>query len=115
MQNRIYKYFFTEFLGYFAVVLFAVTAIIWTIQAVNFLDLVTDDGHAFKIYLFYSFLTVPKVVTKLIPFTFLIALIITVLKFEKDNELIILWTSGLNKINIVYQVNLSICKHKFFV
>tara|TARA_Y100000590_G_scaffold393229_1_gene471308 strand:+ start:1324 stop:2451 length:1128 start_codon:yes stop_codon:yes gene_type:complete len=101
MKNRIYKYFFNEFFHYFLVVLFALTAIIWTIQAVNFLDLVTDDGHAFRIYLFYSFLTIPKVITKLLPFTFLVAAILTILKFERDNELIVLWTSGLNKIHIV--------------
>ena len=101
MKNRVYKYFFYEFIRYFTVILFALTAIIWTLQAVNFLDLVTQDGHAFKIYLFYSFLTVPKVFTKLIPFTFLLASVLTIIKFEKDNELIILWTSGLNKIHIV--------------
>jgi len=39
--------------------------------------------------------------TKLIPFTFLVASILTILKLEKDNELIVLWTSGLNKIHIV--------------
>jgi len=101
MKNRVYKYIFSEFIRYFMVVIFAVTAIIWTIQAVNFLDLVTEDGHAFLIYLYYSFLTLPKIITKLIPFTFLIASMLTILKLEKDNELIILWTSGLNKINIV--------------
>ena len=101
MKNKIYKYFFHEFISYFVVILFAFTAIIWTIQAVNFLDLVTDDGHGFRIYLLYSLLTLPKVLTKLIPFTFLIASILTILKLEKDNELILLWTSGLNKIHIV--------------
>jgi len=101
MKNRIYKYFFYEFIRYFVVVLFALTAIIWTIQAVNFLDLVTDDGHAFRVYLLFTSLTLPKILTKLIPFSFLIASILTILKLEKDNELIILWTSGLNKIHIV--------------
>jgi len=101
MKKTIYKYFFNEFIRYFVVVVFALASIIWTIQAVNFLDLVTDDGHAFKIYLLYSFLSIPKVLTKLIPFSFLVASLLTILKFEKDNELIILWTSGLNKIHIV--------------
>jgi len=101
MKNRIYTYIFHEFIRYFVVVLFAFTAIIWTIQAINFLDLVTDDGHAFRIYLMYSFLTITKVLTKLIPFSFLIASILTILKLDKDNELILLWTSGLNKIHIV--------------
>ena len=101
MKNRIYKYIFHEFIRNFIVILFAFAAVIWTIQAVNFLDLVTDDGHAFRIYLLYSFLTISKVVTKLIPFSFLIASVITILKLEKDNELIVLWASGLNKIHIV--------------
>ena len=111
MRNRIYKYYFHEFISYFAVILFASTAVIWTIQAVNFLDLVTEDGHAFKIYLFYSFLTITKILTKLIPFSFLIASILTILKFEKDNELIVFWTSGLNKIyivNLVFRISLLI-------
>ena len=111
MKNRIYKYFFYELFSYFSVVLFALAAIIWTIQAVNFLDLVTDDGHAFGIYFYYSILTIPKILTKLIPFSFLISLIITILKMEKDNELIILWTSGLNKIyivNLVFKISLVV-------
>ena len=116
MKNRIYKYFFYELIRYFAVVLFALTAIIWTIQAVNFLDLVTDDGHAFKIYIFYSILTLPKIITKLIPLSFLLASLLTILKLEKDNELIILWTSGLNKINIVnlvFRISLLIMFFQF--
>ncbi len=111
MENRIYKYFFNEFIHYFIVILFAFASIIWTIQAVNFLDLVIDDGHAFKIYLFYSILTIPKVLTKLIPFTFLVAAILTILKMEKDNELILLWTSGLNKmhiVNLIFRISLLI-------
>ena len=80
MKKTIYNYYLYEFLRYFTVVLFAFVAVIWTIQAVNFLDLVTEDGHAFKIYLLFSSLTIPKIFTKLIPFTFLIASILTILK-----------------------------------
>ena len=118
MKNRIYKYFFYEFIRYFVVVLFALTAIIWTIQAVNYLDLVTDDGHSFKIYLFYSSLTIPKIITKLIPFSFLLASMLTILKLDKDNELIVLWSSGLNKIhivNLVFRISLLIMLVQFFM
>ena len=111
MKKTIYKYIFHEFIRYFSVVLFALVAIIWTVQAVNFLDLVTNDGHAFKIYLLYSSLTIPKIFTKLIPFSFLIASMLTISKMEKDNELIILWTSGLNKIhivNLIFRISLII-------
>ena len=63
MKNTIYKYFFIEFIRNFTIILFAFTAVIWTIQAVNFLDLVTDDGHAFRVYLVYSFLIITKMYT----------------------------------------------------
>ena len=111
MENTIYKYFFHEFLRYFAITIFALAVIVWTIQSVNFLDLVTEDGHSFSIYFTYSFLTLSKILTKLIPFCFLLAIILTIVKLEKDNELIILWTSGLNKIyivNLIFRISLII-------
>mgnify|MGYP001414164115 CR=1 FL=1 len=101
MKNTIYKYFFYEFLRYFSITLFAFSVIVWTVQSVNFLDLVTEDGHAFLTYFKYSSLTLSKVFTKIIPFCFMISLVLTISKLEKDNEMIVLWTSGLNKINIV--------------
>ena len=101
MKNTIYRYFFNEFFRYFAITLFALALIVWAVQSVNYLDLVTEDGHAFTTYFTYSFLTLSKIFTKLIPFTFLIATVLTIIKFEKDNELITMWTSGLNKIYIV--------------
>ena len=104
MKKTIYKYFFYEFVIYFTVTLFALAAVVWTVQAVNYLDLVTEDGHAFITYFYYSLLTLSKVLTKLIPFCFLTAIILTIIKFERDNELIVLWTSGLNKIHIVHLI-----------
>ena len=101
MKKTIYKYFFYEFLRYFIITLFALAVVVWTIQAVNYLDLITNDGHAFTIYFLYSFLSLSKVLTKLFPFCFLIASVMTILKFEKDNELMVFWMSGLNKIHIV--------------
>ena len=118
MKNRVYTYFFYEFFRYFTVILFALKAIICTIQAVNYLDLITDDGHAFAIYFAYSFLSLSKVLTKLIPFSFLISLIITILKIEKDNELIVLWTSGLNKIyivNLIFKISLLVMLLQLFM
>ena len=101
MNKTIYKYLFYEFLRYFIATLFALAAIVWTVQAVNFLDLITEDGHAFGVYFLYSFLVLSKVLTKLIPFCFLLATVLTIIKLDKDNELIALWTSGLNKIHVV--------------
>ena len=101
MKNTINKYIFYEFLRYFLVSIFALTLIVWTIQSVNFLDLVIEDGHGFRTYFIFSLFSLSKVLTKLIPFCFMLALILTITKLEKDNETIIMWTAGLNKIHIV--------------
>ena len=100
MKKTIYRYFFYEFLRYFTITLFALAVIVWSIQAVNYLDLVSEDGHAFTIYFSYSFLALSKVITKLMPFCFLVAAVLTISKLERDNELMVLWTSGLNKIHV---------------
>jgi len=111
MKNTIYKYFFHEFLRYFSITLFALAIMVWTVQSVNFLDLVTEDGHALTTYFTYSILTLSKILTKLIPFCFLVSIVLTILKLEKDNELIACWTSGLNKIrivNLIFRISLII-------
>ena len=101
LSNKIYKHFFLELSKYFFITLFTFTAIVWTVQAVNFLDLVVEDGHALSVYLGYSLLNIPKILTKFIPLSFLISLVLAIIKFENENEFIILWTAGLNKIKVV--------------
>ena len=118
MKNTIYKYIFYEFLRYFSVALFVLAIITWTIQSVNFLDLVTEEGHAFQTYFTYSMFTLSKVLTKLIPFCFMLALILTLTKLEKDNETIIMWTAGLNKIyivNLIFRISIIIMLLQLFL
>ena len=101
MRNTIYRYFFKEFISLFTLILISTCVIVWIVQAVNYLDFVTEDGHAFSVYFIYSILNIPKVIGRLIPLVFLISLLTTILQFEKNNELIVFWTSGLNKIRLV--------------
>jgi len=101
MRNTIYRYFFVEFISLFTLILISTCVIVWIVQAVNYLDFVTEDGHAFSVYFTYSILNIPKVISRLIPLVFLISLLTTILQFEKNNELLVFWTSGLNKIRLV--------------
>ena len=101
LSNKIYKHFLIELSRYFFLVLFTFTIIVWAVQAVNFLDLIVEDGHGVSVYLNYSLLIIPKILTKFIPLSFLIALFLTILKFESENEFLILWTSGMNKMKVV--------------
>jgi len=100
LKNKIYKYFVTEIIKSFLTILFAFTAIAWTVRAVNFLDLIVENGHSISTYLFFSFLNITNIITKFIPLSFLLALFLSILKFERKNELLILWTNGFNKIKL---------------
>lgn len=118
MRNTIYRYFFTEFISLFALILISTCVIVWIVQAVNYLDFVTEDGHAFSVYFTYSILNIPKVIGRLIPLVFLISLLTTILQFEKNNELLVFWTSGLNKIrlvNFVFIISILITLFQFFL
>ena len=100
-SDKIYKHFFSELSKHFFIVLFALSAVVWAVQSVNFLDLIVEDGHSVFLYLKYSFLNVVKILTKFIPLSFLISIIMTIEKFDGDNELMALWTAGLSKIKII--------------
>ena len=111
MRNTINRYFFKEFISLFALILISVSIIVWVVQSVNYLDFVTDDGHSFGVYFTFSILNIPKVLNRLIPLVFMISLLITILQFEKNNELLIFWTSGLNKmrlVNLAFKISILI-------
>ena len=71
LKNKIYKYFTFEILKSFLTILFAFTAIAWTVRAVNFLDLIVDNGHSVTTYLMYSLYNITNIITKFIPLSFL--------------------------------------------
>ncbi len=87
------------------IIIFTIGIIVWIIQAVNYLDFVIDDGHNFSIYFYYNLFNFPKIIHRILPFVFGISIFFELLKYEKNNELLIFWTSGVTKkkfiINIV--------------
>ena len=116
MKNKFYSYFFKEFLNNFLTVLFALSAISWLIQAVNYFDFVTEDGYSLRAYFYYSILNFPKILTRLVPFVFILSLLYTFKKFQRNDEFLILWVSGLNKQNFVnFIVKLSFVFAFFFL
>ncbi len=102
LQNKIYQKFTKEILKTFIVILFGLSAIAWTVRAVNFLDLIVESGYSITTYFQYSFLNLTAIMTKLIPLSFLLSLMIFLVKQIQENELIILWTSGVKKIQVVH-------------
>ena len=101
LQNKIYQNYISEILRTFFTILLGLSAIAWTVRAVNFLDLIVDSGYPVLTYFLYSFLNLFGIVTKFFPLAFLLSLTIFILRQIQDKELIILWTSGVKKIQLV--------------
>jgi lipopolysaccharide export system permease protein len=76
----------------------SISLIIWVIQAVNFLDFVTEDGHSLYVYFLYTLHNLPKIIHRVLPFIFFISLFYQINQYEIKNELLIFWTIGINKL-----------------
>ncbi len=101
LQNKIYQNFIKEILKTFFIILFGLSVIAWTVRAVNFLDLIVENGYSIATYFQYSFLNLFGILTKFIPLAFLISLLIFIVKQIQENEFIILWVSGVKKTKVV--------------
>ena len=101
LQNKIYQNYSKEILKIFLTILVGLTLIAWTVRAVNFLDLIVESGYSLSTYFLYSTLNVLGILVKFIPLSFLLALTLFILRQIQENELIILWTTGVKKIELV--------------
>ena len=127
LKNKIYKYFFSEILKNFITILLTFTAIAWVVRSVNFLDLMVEDGFTSIVYFQYAALNVTNIITRFVPLSFLLSLTISILKFERQQEFLILWTAGLTKIRVIniflligliitlFQLILSLIINPFFL
>ena len=101
LQNKIYQNFFIEIAKTFLLILFGLSVIALTVRSVSFLDLIVDSGYSVSTYFKYSLLNLFGITPKFIPLSFMLSLTIFILKHIQDSEFIILWTSGVKKLNVI--------------
>ena len=101
MKKLLYRKLFLDYMRFFFIALISSSLIIWIFQAVNFLDIMIEDGREYKVYLSYSLLNFPKIISRLFPFILFFSIYHILTKYEADNELIIFWNFGEDKIKFV--------------
>ncbi len=101
MKKIIYRKFLSDCLIFFLISLISTSIIIWVFQAVNYLDIVIDDGRDYLVYLKYSLLNFPKILSKILPFAFFFSFSYVIAKYELNNELLIYWNFGIKKISLI--------------
>jgi len=101
MKKLIFKKIIKDISLFFLISIISIAVIVWIIQAFNFLDLISEDGHSLKVYFSYTLFSLPKIISKILPFVFMISLFYIIIKYELNNELIIYWINGISKLNFI--------------
>jgi lipopolysaccharide export system permease protein len=101
-KNKLGYYFIEEFLKNYLSILISFGLIIWIAQAVRLLDLIGEEGNSIKTYFLYILLILPKFISRISLIIFFVSLIVTIIKFEDNNELKALWLSGVKKKKFVF-------------
>ena len=101
MKKIIFRKLLLDCLTFFFLTLFGISTIIWVFQAVNFLDIMIEDGRNYNVYFNYTLLNFPKIISRILPFALFFSFSYTLLKYENSNELIIFWNHGINKLSVI--------------
>tara|TARA_B100000989_G_scaffold284193_1_gene250771 strand:- start:6999 stop:8129 length:1131 start_codon:yes stop_codon:yes gene_type:complete len=101
MNKLIFRKLYFDIFTFFLLSCLAITSIVWVIQGVNLLDIVTEQGHSFKVYFVYLLLTLPKIFSKLIIFAYFLSLFVVINRYEENNEILVFWINGIKKITFV--------------
>ena len=100
MKKILFRKLLYDCLVFFLVALLSTSIIIWIFQAVNFLDIIVEDGRDYMVYVNYSLLSFPKIISKIIPFAIFFSFYYVIDKYEISNELMIFWNFGVEKIQL---------------
>ena len=66
MKKLIFKKLAKDVGLFFVISAISISIIIWIIQAVNYLDLVSEDGHSLRVYFLYTIYSLPKIISKIL-------------------------------------------------
>ena len=104
MKKLIFRKFAFDTIIFFLIMSFSIGLIVWTMQAVNYFDFVTQDGHGLKTYFSFIMFNFPKIIHRIIPFIFFISLFYILINYEVRNELSIFWMHGITKISFANKI-----------
>jgi len=101
MKKIIYQKILLDCLIFFLIAMLGISSIIWVFQAVNFLDIMIEDGRNYNVYILFTLLSFPKIICKVLPFCIFFSFSYIFIKYEMKNELVIFWNHGIEKIKVI--------------
>ena len=101
MKKILFRKLLIDYLTFAFLALILTSLVIWVFQAVNYLDIMIEDGRDYLVYLKFSSLNFPKILSKILPFVLFFSIFYVTTKYELNNELIIFWNFGIHKMQVV--------------
>ena len=101
MKKILFRKLLLDCSTFFLITLISASLMIWVFQAVNFLDILIEDGRDYWVYFSYTLLNLPKTLSKLLPFAFFFSFFYVISKYELNNELMIFWNFGVKKFELI--------------
>jgi len=95
-MGSISRYIFRTTFGAFILVLGSLTAVIWVTQALRDIDLMTNQGQNFVVFVGITGLIIPLLVLVIAPIALLIAATHVLNKMSTDSEIIVMNASGMS-------------------
>ena len=101
MKKILFRKLLSDYMRFLLLALVSTSVVIWVFQAVNYLDIMIEDGRDYLVYLNFTLLSFPKILSKIFPFVLFFTLFYVTIKYELNNELMIFWNFGVHKIHLV--------------
>ena len=101
MKKILFRKLLYDYIVFLFIALLSTTVVIWVFQAVNYLDIMIEDGRDYLVYINFSLLNFPKILSKIFPFILFFSIFYVTIKYELNNELMIFWNFGVHKIQII--------------
>mgnify|MGYP001493142596 CR=1 FL=1 len=101
MKKILFRKILFDCIKFFLLSLFCTSIIVWVFQAVNFLDIIIEDGRDHIVYIKYTLLNFLKIMNKIVPFAIFFSFSHVLAKYELNNQLLVFWTYGISKIEMI--------------
>jgi len=111
MKKILFRKLSLDYLSFVFLALTSTSLVIWVFQAVNYLDIMIEDGRDYLVYINFSLLSFPKIFSKIFPFVLFFSIFYVTTKYEINNELIIFWNFGVHKmqiVNLIFKISITL-------
>ncbi len=93
-MRRLDSYILTQMIGAFSFFTLIFTGVIWLTQSIRLIDTVISSGQSAAVFLEFSVLLLPRVLSMVFPLSAFAAAIYTLNKLYSEAELVVMMTSG---------------------